>query len=94
MARPDPEFKFAPQEREVPVWDLGVRFFHWALLILVVTSFVTAKIGGNAVTYHAWSGYAILTLLVFRILWGLVGGTQARFTPSHIAMAAATNTDE
>lgn len=80
MARPDPEFKFAPQEREVPVWDLGVRFFHWALLILVVTSFVTAKIGGNAVTYHAWSGYAILTLLVFRILWGFVGGTQARFT--------------
>lgn len=79
MARRDPEFKFAPQEREVPVWDLGVRFFHWALLILVVTSFVTVKIGGNALTYHAWSGYAILTLLLFRITWGFVGGTQARF---------------
>ncbi len=66
-------------ERDVPVWDLGVRVFHWALVILVITSFVTAKIGGNAVTYHAWSGYSILTLLVFRILWGMVGGTQARF---------------
>ncbi len=66
--------------REVPVWDLGVRLFHWALVILVVTSFITAKIGGNAITYHAWSGYTILTLLIFRILWGFFGGTHARFT--------------
>jgi cytochrome b len=69
----------AGDEREVPVWDLGVRAFHWLLVILVVTSFVTVKIGGNALTYHAWSGYAVLALLVFRILWGFVGGTQARF---------------
>ena len=80
MTRRDPEFKFTPEAREIPVWDLGVRFFHWALVILVITSFVTAKIGGNAITYHSWSGFAILTLLIFRILWGVVGGTQARFT--------------
>lgn len=67
-------------ERDVPVWDLGVRFFHWALLILVVTSFVTIKVGGAAFKYHMWSGYAILALLVFRIVWGFVGGTHARFT--------------
>lgn len=67
-------------EREVRVWDIGVRVFHWALVILVVTAFVTAKIGGNAITYHAWCGYAILTLLVFRVIWGFVGGTHARFT--------------
>ena len=66
-------------ERDAPVWDLGVRCFHWALVLLVITSFVTVKIGGNAITYHSWSGYAILTLLVFRIVWGFVGGTQARF---------------
>ena len=65
--------------REVPVWDLGVRLFHWALVILVITSFITVKIGGNAMTYHVWSGYAILTLLIFRIVWGVVGGTHARF---------------
>ena len=65
--------------REVPVWDLGVRLFHWALVILVITSFITVKIGGNAMTYHVWSGYSILTLLIFRILWGFVGGTHARF---------------
>jgi cytochrome b len=66
-------------ERDVPVWDLGVRGFHWALLLLVVTAFITVKIGGTALTYHTWCGYGILALLVFRILWGFVGGTQARF---------------
>lgn len=66
-------------ERDIPVWDLGVRFFHWALVLLVITSFVTVKIGGNAMTYHVWSGYAILTLLIYRILWGVAGGTHARF---------------
>ncbi|MBL8383668.1 MAG: cytochrome b/b6 domain-containing protein [Burkholderiales bacterium] len=65
---------------DVPVWDLGVRIFHWSLLVLVVAAFVTVKIGGNAMTYHAWCGYAILALLVFRIVWGFVGGTHARFT--------------
>lgn len=69
----------ADAEREVPVWDIGVRLFHWALLALVVTSFVTIKIGGNALTYHAWSGYSILALLIFRLVWGFVGGTHARF---------------
>lgn len=80
MTRRDPEFKFTPEARDIPVWDLGVRFFHWALVALVITSFITAKIGGNAITYHSWSGFAILALLIFRILWGVVGGTQARFT--------------
>ena len=70
----------AAVERDVPVWDLGVRVFHWALLALIVTSFVTIKIGGNALTYHAWSGYCILALLIFRLVWGFVGGTHARFT--------------
>jgi len=70
----------AAAERDVPVWDLGVRVFHWALLALIVTSFVTIKIGGNALTYHAWSGYCILALLIFRLVWGFVGGTHARFT--------------
>jgi cytochrome b len=83
MTERDPEFKFAPAENDVPVWDLGVRFFHWALVLLIINSFVMVKladkIGANALTWHAWSGYAILTLLIFRILWGFVGGTQARF---------------
>ncbi len=59
----------------VRVWDLPTRVFHWALVALVVTSFVTGKVGGNAMTWHMYSGYGILTLLLFRIVWGFVGGT-------------------
>jgi len=63
----------------VRVWDLPTRLFHWALAVLVVFSFVTAKIGGNWVPWHFYSGYAILALIVFRIAWGFVGGRYARF---------------
>jgi cytochrome b len=70
-SRPDPE--------GLPVWDLPLRLFHWALLALVTFSFVTAQIGGNAMEYHEWSGFAILTLVLFRLLWGFLGGTHARF---------------
>lgn len=61
------------------VWDLPLRLFHWLLLLLVVVSFVSAKIGGNAMQIHLLSGYTILTLVLFRILWGFLGGTHARF---------------
>ena len=67
------------QDRSVRVWDLPTRLFHWALVILVVTSFATGVIGGNAMQYHLWSGYTILTLVVFRIIWGIVGSRTARF---------------
>lgn len=77
MREQEPDFKFASQDTEVPVWDLGIRFFHWALVVLVVTSVVTIKMG--ALTYHTWSGYGVLTLLIFRLLWGVAGGTHARF---------------
>jgi len=61
------------------VWDLPVRIFHWVLVLLVVSQIVTATIGGNAMEYHALGGYTILTLVLFRILWGFAGGTHARF---------------
>jgi cytochrome b len=73
MNRPDSTL------RRVRVWDLPTRVFHWALVALVVFSFVTAKIGGNALTYHMWSGYTILTLILFRLVWGFVGGRESRF---------------
>jgi cytochrome b len=65
--------------RMVSVWDLPVRLFHWTLVGLVIASFVTAKVGGSLKEYHLWSGYAILTLVLFRILWGFAGSTHARF---------------
>jgi cytochrome b len=66
--------------RAVLVWDVPTRLFHWLLVALLVTSWITGKTGGDALRYHFWSGYAILTLVLFRIVWGLIGGTHARFT--------------
>ncbi len=63
----------------VPVWDAAVRLFHWTLVALVVTAVVTAKLGGNAMTWHMRSGFAILALVLFRILWGFAGSRHARF---------------
>jgi len=63
----------------IRVWDLPLRLFHWFLALFIVTSIVTGLVGGNAMQYHYWSGYAILALLVFRLLWGFVGGHHARF---------------
>lgn len=64
----------------VRVWDLPTRLFHWALVVCIVGSAVTSQVGGNAMVWHFRCGYAIATLLLFRILWGFVGGRWSRFT--------------
>jgi cytochrome b len=61
------------------VWDVPVRAFHWTLVALIVISSITAQIGGNAMQIHEWSGFTILTLVLFRLLWGVLGSTHARF---------------
>jgi cytochrome b len=63
----------------VRIWDLPTRIFHWTLALAVVGSVISAKIGGNAMVWHFRFGYLVLTLLAFRILWGLVGGRWSRF---------------
>jgi cytochrome b len=78
-----------------PVWDLPTRLFHWLLVLLVVVSFVTVEIGGNAMQYHERSGFAILALLLFRLAWGLIGSRPSRFKtflkgPSAVLRYAAT----
>lgn len=66
--------------RHVKVWDLQVRLFHWTLVLLMAVSYFTGRAGGDWMKFHFWSGYAILTLLLFRICWGFVGSTTARFS--------------
>lgn len=63
----------------VRVWDLPTRLFHWGLLVCVVGLVATAYIGGNAMNWHFRFGYTVATLLLFRIVWGLVGGRWSRF---------------
>jgi cytochrome b len=66
--------------RNIYVWDLPVRFFHWMLVVLMAVSYFTGRAGGDWMKFHFWSGYAILTLVIFRIAWGFVGSTTARFS--------------
>lgn len=61
------------------MWDLPTRMFHWLMVTLVIVSFLTGNIGGNAMEIHEWSGCAILALLVFRVLWGFIGSGPSRF---------------
>lgn len=61
----------------VAVWDLPTRLFHWALAGLLGFSWWTAEQG--ELELHLYSGYAVLTLLLFRLLWGLFGSSTARF---------------
>lgn len=63
----------------IRIWDLAVRIFHWSLVVLVATSLVSVNLGGNAMIWHERAGIAILTLMLFRWIWGLVGSTPARF---------------
>jgi cytochrome b len=63
----------------VRVWDLPTRIFHWTLALCVISSVVTAHIGGNALMWHFRLGYLTFSLLAFRVIWGLVGGHWSRF---------------
>ena len=63
----------------VRVWDLPTRLFHWVLAGCVLGSVTSAKIGGNAMAWHFRFGFAVFTLLAFRLLWGFVGGRWSRF---------------
>jgi cytochrome b len=60
------------------VWDLPTRLFHWALAALIGFSWWSAEQGD--LERHMWSGYAVMTLVLFRLLWGVFGSSTARFS--------------
>lgn len=63
----------------IRVWDLPTRLFHWSLAFCVIALIVTGSIGGGWMDWHFRLGYATLTLLLFRLVWGFVGGYWSRF---------------
>lgn len=67
------------KSKTVKVWDAPVRIFHWSLVILFIAAYITNSLGADYFKYHLWVGYAIIVLVSFRILWGLVGTYHARF---------------
>ncbi len=69
----------------VRIWDLPTRLFHWLLAACFIGLVVTGNMGGNAMAWHFRLGYAVLTLLLFRLVWGFVGGHWSRW--SQLALA-------
>ncbi len=67
-------------EAYVKVWDAPVRLFHWVLVLLFAFMFVSGNLKGDWMEWHMRSGFAILALVLFRILWGFAGSTYARFS--------------
>jgi len=68
----------------VPSWDLPTRVFHWTLVLLIAGAWLTfeysEELGDPRLVWHHWNGLALLTLIVWRILWGFAGPAKARFT--------------
>jgi cytochrome b len=72
------------------IWDLPTRVFHWLLAAAVAGMIATGKIGGDdVIVWHARLGYCVGALLMFRVVWGFVGGHWSRFEsfPPSIAQA-------
>lgn len=78
------------ETRKILIWDLPTRLFHWLLVLAIVALVVTGKAGGSWMEWHGRFGLLVLGLLVFRLLWGVMGSTYARFagffpTPAKVA---------
>lgn len=64
----------------VRVWDLPTRLFHWMLVACIAGLFATSYVPGSWIEWHARLGYTVFALILFRIVWGLVGGRWSRFS--------------
>lgn len=64
----------------IRVWDLPTRLFHWLLAACIIGLVITGSVGGNWMNWHLRLGYAVLTLLLFRLVWGFIGGHWSRFS--------------
>jgi cytochrome b len=73
--------------RPVLVWDVPVRLFHWLVVVLVISAYVTLKL--NWIDWHVRVGEALLALVIFRLLWGWFGSETARFRNFVSSPAAA-----
>ena len=62
------------------VWDLPTRLFHWLFVLTICVQYATGEAGGEWLVWHFRTGYFMMGLLTFRIIWGFVGPTHARFS--------------
>ena len=64
-------------QQQIKVWDPAVRIFHWSLVLLFALAYLTED---DFLDFHVFAGYAISGLIAFRLIWGLIGTSHARFT--------------
>ena len=69
-----------PTKVRVRIWDLPIRLFHLSFACCVVGAIITAKVGNAWMDWHVRLGIAALALLIFRVIWGLIGPRYARFS--------------
>jgi cytochrome b len=68
-----------PEERRL-VWDLPLRAFHWLFALSILASWGTAELGFTWMRWHIRLGFWVMGLLVFRLIWGVIGPRHARFS--------------
>jgi cytochrome b len=64
--------------RRLSVWDGPTRLFHWLLVVLIAAAWWTAE--NENLTWHYRIGFVVLILIAFRLIWGVIGGSTARFS--------------
>ena len=69
-----------PDQRPQLIWDLPLRLWHWALVVCLAGSWVTAEAGFDWTTTHFYFGYSALALVLFRLAWGVLGTFHSRYT--------------
>ena len=67
-------------QRPQLIWDLPLRLWHWALVVCLAGSWVTAEAGFDWTTTHFYFGYSALALVLFRLAWGMLGTFHSRYT--------------
>ena len=68
-----------PILKTVNVWDLPTRLFHWTLVVLMIIQWWSAE-NSDTMDWHLRGGYVVLTLVLFRLIWGFMGSDTARFS--------------
>jgi cytochrome b len=63
---------------KVRIWDLPVRLFHWAIVLIVPAMWATHEY--ERMDLHILLGQILLGLVLFRLIWGLMGSSTARFS--------------
>lgn len=63
--------------KKIKIWDGATRLFHWALVLNIFAAWYT--IDNNMIEWHEISGHCLIALLLFRLCWGFIGSSTARF---------------